>query len=275
MKTPGSRAAGAVVDPTPDTKTPRTSYDRITQALEWPIAICALAVIPALLIDSGTATPRVHLIANSINWFVWLVFVSEFILRFALTPDRRQFVRGAWIDLLIIVVSPPFGVPEWLQAVRALRAVRILRLLRIARAAAFFIIGVRASRQALQHRRFHYVLLISLGVVLLGATGLYVIEGDQNPSVKSFGDALWWAVTTTTTVGYGDVYPKTSEGRLIAVVLMVTGIGVIGIFTATVASFFMIGEGESDLHAMSERLGAIEKKLDRVIASLSEEGRSR
>ncbi len=238
---------------------------RIEQALEWPMAICALAVIPALLIDTDGATLRVHELALAINWFVWLAFCAEFVFRAICSPDRRGFLRRSWFDLAIIVVSPPFGVPEGLQAIRAVRAVRILRLLRVFRAAAFFTIGLRASRRALAHRKFHYVLLITVGLVFLGATGLWVIEGDQNPAVKSFGDALWWAATTTTTVGYGDVYPATSEGRIIAMVLIVTGIGVIGIFTATVASIFMSG-GEDQLVALNKRIEEMDRKMDRLLA---------
>lgn len=258
----------AVDDPASDSETRRRSCERVTQALEWPMAILALTVIPALLIDSGTATPRVHLIATSVNWFVWLAFCGEFILRAAVAPDRRVFVRRSWVDLVIIVVTPPFAAPETLQAVRAVRAVRILRLLRIVRAAAFLSISLRASRRALQHRKFHYVLLVALGIVLLGATGLYVIEGDQNDSVKTFGDALWWAVTTATTVGYGDIYPHTGEGRLIAVVLMLTGIGVIGMFTATIANFFMVEQGEGEIAELRDHLKRIEYKLDRTIEEL-------
>jgi voltage-gated potassium channel len=83
--------------------------------------------------------------------------------------------------------------------------------------------------------------------------------------VKSFGDALWWAVTTTTTVGYGDVYPRTGEGRIIAMGLMVTGIGVIGIFTATVASLFM-SSGDDQLAALHKRLEEIDQKIERLLA---------
>ena len=139
----------------PDSEARRRSYDRVTQALEWPMAVLALAVIPALLIDSGTATPRVHLIATSVNWFVWLAFCGEFILRAAVAPDPTVFVKRSWIDLVIIVVTPPFAAPETLQSLRAVRAVRILRLLRMVRAAAFLSISLRSSRRALQHRKFH------------------------------------------------------------------------------------------------------------------------
>ena len=228
------------------------------------MALLALAVIPALLLDDGAATPRTHAIATAVNWIVWLAFCGEFALRLTLAPNRRAFVRHSWVDLVIIALSPPFGVPDTLQGLRAVRAVRVLRLFRLMRAIAVLSIGVRATRRALRHHRLHYVLATTAGVMLLGATGFYVIERNQNEAVTSFGDALWWAVSTTTTVGYGDIFPRTGEGRLIAVVLMLTGIGVIGVFTATIASFFMMEDEDhsADLH---RRLASIEAKLDQLI----------
>jgi voltage-gated potassium channel Kch len=99
-------------------------------------------------------------------------------------------------------------------------------------------IGLRLARRLFGRRKFHYIALVAIAVVLLGALGVFLVERGSNRSIGSFGDALWWAVVTATTVGYGDVSPVTLEGRLIAVVLMLTGIGVIGVFTATVAALF-------------------------------------
>lgn len=237
-------------------------YERVTKALEWPMAVLALAVIPALLLDDGGATPRVHAVATAVNWVVWLAFCGEFAVRLVLAPDRQQFVRRSWFDLLIIVASPPFGVPDSLQSIRAVRALRILRLVR---ALAFLSIGVKTSRRALRHRKFHYVLLITAGVMVLGATALYVVEREQNESLTSFWDALWWAVSTTTTVGYGDIYPMTGEGRAIAVLLMLTGIGVIGVFTATIASLFMIEDEEDEFNGLHKRLDGIEATLKHLV----------
>lgn len=238
-----------------------TAHDRLTRALEWPMAILALAVIPALLLDDGPGTPLTHSVATGVNWIVWFAFCGEFVLRFTVAPDRQRFLRRSWFDLLIIVVSPPFGVPDSLQGVRAVRA---LRLLRFIRALAFLSIGIKTSRRALRHRKFHYVLVITAGVMLLGATGLYVAERGRNEALSSFWDALWWAMSTTTTVGYGDIYPITGEGRLIAVLLMLTGIGVIGVFTATIASLFMIEDEEDEFNGLHKRLDEIEAKLDRL-----------
>ena len=100
--------------------------------------------------------------------------------------------------------------------------------------------------------------------MVLGATGLYVPERGQNEALTSFWDALWWAMSTTTTVGYGDIYPMTGEGRAIAVLLMLTGIGVIGVFTATIASLFMIEDEEDEFNGIHKRLNDIEAKLDRL-----------
>lgn len=260
----------STIAPPPGRDTGR--YARLTTTLEWPMAILALAVIPALLLDNGAATPRTHAIATAANWIIWLAFCGEFVARFIVAPERSRFARRSWVDLLIIVLSPPFGVPESFQGLRAVRALRILRLVR---ALAFLSIGIKTSRRALRHRKFHYVLVVTAGMMLLGAAGLYLVERGQNEALRSFWDALWWAISTTTTVGYGDVYPTTGEGRAIAVLLMLTGIGVIGVFTATIASLFMIEDEEDEFSSIHKRLDNIEAKLDRVVMDrASVEGRS-
>jgi voltage-gated potassium channel len=91
---------------------------------------------------------------------------------------------------------------------------------------------------------------------------------ERDITVRSFGDALWWAVVTVTTVGYGDVSPQTAEGRLIAVVLMFVGIGVISAFTATIASFFVEKEHEKETDEIEKRLSFIENQLKDVLSEL-------
>jgi voltage-gated potassium channel len=102
--------------------------------------------------------------------------------------------------------------------------------------------------------------------VSIGAVGIYLLERGQ--TVDTLGDAYWWAIVTVTTVGYGDVSPKTGEGRLIAAVLMLVGIGVIGVFTATLASFFLTKNEPSEIARLEERLSQIEEKLDRALNHL-------
>jgi voltage-gated potassium channel len=231
--------------------------------LEWPIAILALLVVPALILEDRATDPFIRDAAHMINWAVWLAFCLEFLLRWSAAGTWR-FIRTAWFDLLLIAISPPFLMPEYLQGMRSVRALRVLRLLRLVRAGAVATIGLRLGRRFFGKRKFHYTALVAVAVVLLGAMGVFIFESDSNKAIGSFGDALWWAVVTATTVGYGDVSPVTLEGRLIAVVLMLTGIGVIGVFTATVASLFF-EQDRSELAEVHSRLDAIEQKLDTIM----------
>ena len=105
--------------------------------------------------------------------------------------------------------------------------IRGLRVLRLVRASAVAAIGLRLSSHLFGRRKFHYTALLAVAVVFLGALGMFTVERGQNQAVRTFGDALWWSVVTATTVGYRDLSPVTTEGRLIALVLMLTGIGMI------------------------------------------------
>ena len=240
-----------------------SAYDRVTRRLEWPIAILALGVVPALIIEQTATNPLLLTVAAAVNWVVWLAFCGEYIARLALAPRKSAFVRSAWFDLSIILLSQPFLVPESMP----LRAARALRLLRLARAFAVAAIGLRQLRGALRHHRFHWVAAIALLTVLGGAIAEYYVERGAG-GVTSFGDALWWAIVTATTVGYGDLSPVTPAGRVIAVVLMLVGIGVIGAFTATIASWFIeherVEEPANHEH-LHRRLDQIENKLDEVL----------
>src|SRR5439155_25005289 len=139
-------------------------------------------------------------VATGINWIVWLAFCAEYLTKLTLAPSRRQYVREAWFDLFIILLSPPFLVPDALQGARAVRAVRILRLLRFVRAAAVAAIGLREAAQGLSHRKFHYVALATTVVIGVAAIGIYAVEGGQNEEIQSVAAAVWWADWTATTV---------------------------------------------------------------------------
>lgn len=244
----------------------RRRVERLLKTLEWPMAILALLVVPALILEDRTTNPTIRSLCNATNWFVWLAFVAEFGIAFTVAANRAKHLKSSWFDLMIIVLSPPFLVPDALQSTRSLRALRVLRLLRLMRGAAVATIGLRTTRRLLRHKGFHYVLLVACAMVMLGAAGIYVVE--KGDTIKSFGDALWWAVVTVTTVGYGDVSPVSAEGRLIAVALMIIGIGVISALTATIASFFVEQEHERGTNAIEQRLTSLEGKLEELLREI-------
>jgi voltage-gated potassium channel len=239
---------------------------RFARASEWPLALLALAIIPSLLLEDRT--PEFHAWSDRLNWVVWLAFCGELVIKARLSHDVRGFLRHSWFDLIIVLFSPPFAGPEYLQGLRAFRAVRLLRFLRVLRVLAVAGIALESARDALQHRKFHYVVLVTVVTLGLGSLAIYAAEHDHNPTIRTVGDAVWWSIVTATTVGYGDISPTTVEGRLIAVALMLVGIGFISIFTATVASFFLDQskqEQGGELGQIHARLMKIENKQDELL----------
>ncbi|HEV2086788.1 MAG TPA: ion channel, partial [Cryptosporangiaceae bacterium] len=147
------------------------------------------------------------------------------LIRLTLAPDRSRFVRTHVPDLVVVVVPP-------------LRALKVLFvLLRMVGLVRF--LG-RLSTQSLHVRTGTYTGLLAVGVLFIGAVSVLRVERDApEANITSFQDALWWTITTMTTVGYGDRYPVTGQGRLVAGVLMISGIAILGVVTATIAAWFV------------------------------------
>ncbi len=185
---------------------------------------------------------------------------SRAVVRLWLAPDRWRFFKANIPDLIIVAVP-------MLRPLRILRSVRLLRLLRLARLAAFAVEGIHEARSILRRRGLSWVLLIVAALVLVAAALVLNFEQDApNGNISSYPDALWWAVTTITTVGYGDRFPLSPAGRGVAVVLMVAGIAMFGIVTASIAAYFVEQRAEQDL---AGRLDQILERLDRLEARLA------
>lgn len=146
--------------------------------LEPLTSVLALLVIPALIIEARATAPEPRLLANVFNWIVWLAFCLEFSCFFLADPGWRV-VRERWLDVAIIVLAPPFLVPESMQSARAARAIRVIRLLRFVRIGVMLAIGLRQIRRLTGHHRFHFVALVGMTVVLLGALGVFLVEGHE------------------------------------------------------------------------------------------------
>ncbi|KAA1376364.1 potassium channel family protein [Aeromicrobium fastidiosum] len=156
-----------------------------------------------------------------VSWTVWVAFAVDFIARLSLADRRGEYAISHWYDVVLI-------------AVPMLRPLRLLRLLALVR------IMDRSASNTLAVRALVYVSGSAVAAVLLGAVAVLDAERDASgANISSFGDAVWWACATVTTIGYGDFYPVSTEGRAVAVVLMVVGIGVVGAITGAVATAMM------------------------------------
>lgn len=190
---------------------------------EWPLTILAVAFLiayawPILQPGLPGATRRGMF---WFAWLTWLVFLIDYGVRWRLSSDRRGFVRSSGFDLMVI-------------ALPILRPLRVLRLLTL--------LSVLNRRVASSLRGRIAVYLAGSTILVLFCAALAVLDAERrNPeaNIVGFSDALWWAITTVTTVGYGDRYPVTGEGRLVAGLLMLGGIALLGMVTATLASWLV------------------------------------
>lgn len=162
------------------------------------------------------------------------VFWVEYLARLAAATDRGAFVRANWYELPGMVPIFP-SMQSW-ASIRVFRLLRILRVLRLVGALRRFDRFERNVGRYVHQSKIGYVALLAVVVVFLCAGIVWIAEPAE---FTTFGDALWWSVVTAATVGYGDLVPETTGGRLIGVVLMVLGVGLIGTLAGTLSSFLV------------------------------------
>ena len=155
------------------------------------------------------------------NYGTWALFAFDYVARVVLADKRLRYVERHLLDLIVVAV-PIF---------RPLRLLRLVLLLRVLN---------RRATDSFRGRVAVYVSGATLILILCAALAVLDTErGHAHANISTFGDALWWTICTVTTVGYGDRVPVTAEGRGVAVGLMVGGIALIGVVTATVASWLI------------------------------------
>lgn len=200
-----------------------TRVERWERNSEIPLLLLAVAFLVAYAwpILDPRLDPGIETFLGAVSWTVWAAFAVDFAIRLALAEDRRRYALRHWYDVLLLVLP-------------MLRPLRLLRVLVFAR-----ILG-RSIQRNLAGQVTVYVGGTALASLFLGALAVLDAErGSPDANITTFGDALWWAMTTVTTVGYGDLYPVTAQGRLIAAPLMIIGIALVGSVTAAIATWFV------------------------------------
>ena len=222
-------------------------YDRLSR-----LPIILAAVLPLILIPQPG-----HWIDEAIDVISWLVFVVDFVVHRRRLHDYLGTRLGRF-DLGVVILTAPWFLISGAHGGSVVVFLRLARLVRL-------VIASRGARRLIT--RLGRVAAVAGGVVTVGALVAYYAEHATNPGFKTYRDSLWWATVTLTTVGYGDIVPETSAGRWAAVVIMLTGVAVLGLLAGSLASFFRLGSdddeaAEADRQAAPQQ--AVQQPEDRL-----------
>jgi voltage-gated potassium channel len=229
----------------------------------------SIYVLAALSVETVCTLPaEVSSLLQKLDTAICFIFLGDFFYHFYRSENRRAFLKWGWIDFVSSI--PMLGIFRWGRLIRVVRIIRILRAVRSAKVILNIIFETRAKGT------FSVVLLISIVLMMFSSIAILNVEKSPGSNIKNAGDALWWSLATITTVGYGDKFPVTPEGRVIASLLMVTGVGLFGTFTAGIAAFFMEPNKrneETDTALLAE-LRLLRERLEKLETSISQGNRT-
>lgn len=239
---------------------PEARRHRWERAAEWPLTLAAVAFLAgyaAPILDPGLSSGWATT-CRLVTWATWATFALDYVVRLALAQRRAAFLRGHLVDLAVV------GLP----LLRPLRLLRLLTLLSVID---------RYAGGSLRGKVAVYVVGATSLVLFVASLAVLDVErGAEGANITDYPDALWWAATTVTTVGYGDRYPTTGTGRLVGVGLMLCGIALLGVVTATLASWLVqrVTEAEEASQAATRRdVEALTAQVAALRADLAAERR--
>jgi voltage-gated potassium channel len=196
------------------------------------ILVLSLYVLLSLLISTVfQLSGELTILLNYIDNVICIVFLIDFSIRFKNSENKLEFMKWGWIDLVASIPSVDF-----LRAGRLLRLIRLLRVFRALKSTKLIYEHINRNKK---QSALTSVALISFLMVVFSSIAILQFEKGINSNIKTAEDAIWWSYVTITTVGYGDKFPITTEGRIIGAILMTTGVGIFGTFTALVSSWFI------------------------------------
>ena len=257
-----SRSQPQSVASRPGEESPTLGY----QVFMLVLSVVVLTLAAALaLVDTRSAVGE---LLEYADLAICGVFLIDFAITLAYAPNKiGDLVTWGWLDAISAI--PAIDVARWGRAARVFRVLRVLRAFRASRVVAAL---------AIQYRTRNAVLAAALLLMLTVFTRSIAVlhfEGDAGGNIRTAPDALWWSIATVTTVGYGDFYPVTWEGRLIAALLMITGVGVFSTLAGAMATLFLaptVSDENQQLRRLADEVANLSQLVERRIADDRESG---
>lgn len=214
---------------------------RLEAGLETPMLVLAFVWLGLLVLELVRGSSPTFEVIGGI---IWGIFILDFAVQIFLAPDRSEYLKRNWL-LAISLVVPALRIFRIVRVIRLLSVARVGRGLRLFRVLTSLNRGMRALGASLRRRGFAYVAALTVLVAFAGAAGMYAFESQVPGGLDSYGEALWWTAMIMTTLG-SQYWPETFEGRVLCVVLALYAFGVFGYVTATLATFFVGRDAESE-----------------------------
>jgi voltage-gated potassium channel len=220
------------------------------------VLVLSVVVLGALAVDTlWSLPPEISRVIGVMDTAACFVFLGDFFWRLFKAPSKKQFMKWGWIDLLASIPSVDFL--RWGRVVRVLRLIRLLRGFRSVHKALMFVFKDKVQGGAISMVVTMFFLIIFSSIAVL------VCERTPESNIKTAEDAVWWSIATVTTAGGTDKFPVTTEGHILCMVMMVSGMGLFGGLSGLVASFFMgtTDQTASDKKEILARLDQLQKQL--------------
>ncbi|MEZ4712810.1 MAG: ion transporter [Caldilineaceae bacterium] len=220
------------------------------------LVVTVVSIVATAYFYLTNADPQPTRVLVLLDWLFSAIFLVDFGVTLARAEDRKAYLKWGWIDLLGSLPTLP-----WLRPFRLLRLARILQRARTRSLLRMFIQN-RADSVLWATSAVVFITLVASSLLILPLE-----RGAANANITTAEDALWWAFVTMTTVGYGDRYPVTGWGRLLAALLMTVGVGLFGVLTSYLAAKFLAPaerENESELEAIRQELAEIKRALTQI-----------
>jgi voltage-gated potassium channel len=200
--------------------------------LDILVLILSVYVLVTMIIDTFFVLPvEISRVLGFLDNVICLFFLAEFFIRFFKAENKLKFMKWGWIDLISSIPNI-----DALRFGRTLRLIRILRILRAFRSTKNIVTHIFKTRA---QGAFTTVILLAFLLIIFSSLSILQFETEPNSNIKTAEDAIWWSYVTITTVGYGDKFPVTTEGRIIGVLLMTAGVALFGTFTGYISSWFL------------------------------------
>ena len=215
--------------------------EQIEEWLEGPIVILGFVWLVLLVVDLLHGLNPLLSIGLDL---IWVIFIIDFLLRFILAPKKVNYLKNNWLRALSLLL-PALRIIRIASIIRLLRLARATRGLRLVKVVSSLNRGMRALRASMRRRGFSYAVVLTVIVTIVGAAGMLAFESGEGSGINTYGQALWWTAMIMTTIGSA-AWPVTPEGQILAFLLSLYAIGVFGYITATLATYFIGRDAESD-----------------------------